>query len=225
MWANNETGVVQPMKAIAEICEKNGVLFHSDATQAVGKIPTYPRELGIHLMSFTAHKMYGPKGVGALYVSRKDPRVNLVEQMNGGGHQNERRSGTLNVAGIVGFGAAAEITALEHWENSCHISKLKNYFEHQLLEIPDLRINGTTRNRLYNTSNITFPKSKKISSLLSKFAFSSGAACSSASAAPSHVLTAMGVSQDDIKNSYRFSFGKFNSLEEIKLVVEEIHRL
>jgi len=225
MAANNETGVIQPLEDIAQICNDRQIFFFSDATQYAGRLHLDTKEPGPHCIAFSAHKMHGPKGVGALYVSRKDPRVNLVEQMNGGGHQNERRSGTLNVAGIVGFGAAAEITALEHWENSSHISKLKNYFEHQLLEIPDLRINGTTRNRLYNTSNITFPKSKKISSLLSKFAFSSGAACSSASAAPSHVLTAMGVSQDDIKNSYRFSFGKFNSLEEIKLVVEEIHRL
>ena len=113
MWANNETGVIQPMKEIGAICEKHGILFMSDATQAVGKIPTYPKETGVHLMAFTSHKMYGPKGVGALYVSRKSPRVKVTAQMDGGGHERGMRSGTLNVPGIVGFGKAAEIARLE----------------------------------------------------------------------------------------------------------------
>ncbi|HNL39602.1 MAG TPA: aminotransferase class V-fold PLP-dependent enzyme, partial [Saprospiraceae bacterium] len=122
MWANNETGVIQPMRDIAQICEKHGVLFHSDATQAVGKIPTHPREVGIHLMSFTAHKMYGPKGVGALYVSRKNPRVKVTAQMDGGGHERGMRSGTLNVPGIVGFGKAAEIALNEMAQDAERIS-------------------------------------------------------------------------------------------------------
>ncbi|MES2680650.1 MAG: cysteine desulfurase family protein [Bacteroidota bacterium] len=225
MAANNETGVIQPVEKIAEACNEKNVLFFSDATQFVGKQRCDVAELGIHCMAFSAHKIYGPKGTGALYVKRKDPRVNLIEQINGGGHQNGRRSGTLNVAGIVGLGKAAEISQADHWEDSTHISKLKNYFEHQLLDIEGLRINGSTRHRLYNTSNISFPPEKKISTLFNTFAFSTGSACSSGSTEPSHVLKAMGLSNDEIKNAYRFSFGRLNTIEEVKRIVDAINSI
>jgi cysteine desulfurase len=225
MAANNETGVIQPIEKIAEICNDKDVLFFCDATQFVGKERCDVAELGIHCMAFSAHKMYGPKGIGALYVRRKNPRVNLIEQINGGGHQNGKRSGTLNVPLIAGFGKAAELFEQNFWDIGSHVSKLKNYFEHQLLDIEDLRINGSTKHRLYNTSNLTFPQTKKITSLLNKFAFSSGSACASANPEPSHVLTAMGLSEEEIKNSFRFSFGKNNTLDEVKLLVEEIKKL
>ena len=225
MAANNETGVIQPIEKIAEICNDKDVLFFCDATQFVGKERCDVAELGIHCMAFSAHKIYGPKGIGALYVRRKNPRVNLIEQINGGGHQNGKRSGTLNVPLIAGFGKAAELFEQNFWDIGSHVSKLKNYFEHQLLDIEDLRINGSTKHRLYNTSNLTFPQTKKITSLLNKFAFSSGSACASANPEPSHVLTAMGLSEEEIKNSFRFSFGKNNTLDEVKLLVEEIKKL
>ena len=225
MAANNETGVIQPTEKIAEICNDKDVLFFCDATQFVGKERCDVAELGIHCMAFSAHKMYGPKGIGALYVRRKNPRVNLIEQINGGGHQNGKRSGTLNVPLIAGFGKAAELFEQNFWDIGSHVSKLKNYFEHQLLDIEGLRINGTTKHRLYNTSNLTFPQTKKITSLLNKFAFSSGSACASSNPEPSHVLTAMGLSEEEIKNSFRFSFGKNNTLDEVKLLVEEIKKL
>jgi len=225
MAGNNETGVIQPLEKIAEICNEKNILFFSDATQFVGKERCDVTELGVHCMAFSAHKMYGPKGIAALYVKRKDPRVNLIEQINGGGHQYGKRSGTLNVPLIAGFGKAAEIFAQNFWDSGTHVSKLKNYFEHQLLDIEGLIINGSTKHRLYNTSNLTFPKEKNVRSLLNKFAFSSGSACSSASAEPSHVLKAMGLSDEEVKNSYRFSFGKNNTLDEIKMLTEEIMKL
>ena len=225
MAANNETGVIQPIEKIAEICNDSNTIFFCDATQFVGKERCDVADLGIHCMAFSAHKMYGPKGIGALFVSRKNPRVNLIEQINGGGHQNGKRSGTLNVPLIAGFGKAAELFEQNFWEMGSHVSKLKNYFEHQLLDLDGLRINGSTKNRLSNTSNLSFPNSKKITTLLNKFAFSSGSACASANPEPSHVLKAMGLNDDEIKNSFRFSFGKNNTLDEVKLIVEEIKKL
>ncbi len=224
MAANNETGVIQPIEKIAEICNEHKLLFFSDATQFAGRERCDVNELGIHCMAFSAHKMHGPKGVGALFIKRKNPRVNLIEQIHGGGHQNNKRSGTLNVPLIAGFGMAAEISAKEYWENSTHISKIKNYLEHQLLDIEGLTINGSTKHRIYNTSNLTFPSKIKIISLLNKFAFSSGSACTSANSEPSHVLSAMRISEEEIKNSFRFSFSKFNTLEEVKLLVDEIKK-
>jgi len=225
MCANNETGVIQPIEKIAESCNSNNIIFFSDATQFVGKERCDVSELGIHCMAFSAHKMYGPKGIGVLYIKRKNPRVNIIEQIHGGGHQNNKRSGTLNVPLIAGFGKAAELANQNYWENSTHISKLKNYFEHHLLDIEGLTINGSTRYRLYNTSNITFPKHLNITSLVSEFAFASGSACSSAIAEASHVLKAMGINEDEIKNSFRFSFSTYNTLDEIKLCLEKINQL
>lgn len=218
MWANNETGVVQPMKAIAEICEKNGVLFHSDATQAVGKIPTYPRELGIHLMSFTAHKMYGPKGVGALYVSRKNPRVKVTAQMDGGGHERGMRSGTLNVPGIVGFGKAAEIARLEMQQDTERLSKLRDRLEATLTKLEETKVNGNLEHRMPHVTNISF-KHVEGEGLMMTFnqniAVSSGSACTSASLEPSYVLVGMGLGDDLAHSSIRFSLGRFTTDEEV----------
>jgi cysteine desulfurase len=222
MSANNETGVMQKLEEISEICKQNKIIFFSDATQTAGKQRIDLSEGNIDCMAFSAHKFYGPKGIGALYVKRKNPRVSLIPQIHGGGHQDNKRSGTLNVPLIVGFGKAAELGRDEQWDNSVHISKLKNYFEHQLLDINGLRINGSTRYRLYTTSNIHFPKEINVSSLFTNFAFSHGSACSSESTEPSHVLKAMGLNDEDIKASYRFSFGKYNNLDEVKLLVEKI---
>lgn len=218
MWANNETGVIQPMKAIAEICEKHGVLFHSDATQAVGKIPTYPREMGIHLMSFTAHKMYGPKGVGALYVSRKNPRVKVTAQMDGGGHERGMRSGTLNVPGIVGFGKAAEIARLEMQQDAERLSKLRDWLEASLTKLEETKVNGNVENRMPHVTNISF-KHVEGEGLMMTFnqniAVSSGSACTSASLEPSYVLVGMGLGDDLAHSSIRFSLGRFTTDEEV----------
>lgn len=225
MAANNETGVKQPLEQISEICHGHGVFFFCDGTQLVGKERVDVKELGMDALVLSAHKFYGPKGSGALYLSQKNPKIKLIEQINGGGHQSGLRSGTLNVPGIVGLGKAAELAASAYWDDSVHISKLKNYFEHQLLDLDGLRINGSTRYRLYTTSNITFPKNKNVASLLIRFAFSSGSACSSGSSEPSHVLSAMGLDKEEIKNSFRFSFGKLNTLEEVEKLVGEIMSL
>jgi cysteine desulfurase len=182
-------------------------------------------DIGIHAMALSAHKFYGPKGVGALYISRKQPRLNLVPQIYGGGHQNGFRSGTLNVPGIVGMGKAAELAGNLYWEESARISALRSGFEHQLLDIEGLRINGSTRHRLYNTSNLLFPPEMDLSSIFHRFAFSSGSACSSSSTEPSHVLKAIGLEEKEIKNSYRFSFGRFNTEEERDALVQALLQL
>ncbi|MBP9070557.1 MAG: aminotransferase class V-fold PLP-dependent enzyme, partial [Bacteroidia bacterium] len=156
------------------------------------------------------------------YIRRKDPRVNVLAQMHGGSHQTNLRSGTLNVAGIVGMAKACEIAQRDYWQMNEHISKIKNHFEHQLLDIEGLSINGTTRNRLYNTSNIKFPQQLNLKELLNQFAFSSGSACTSFEASPSHVLKGMGLNDEEVKNSYRFSFSKHNTLEEINAFLKKV---
>lgn len=223
MWANNETGVIQDMRGIAEICEKHGVLFHSDATQAVGKIPTYPREVGVHLMSFTAHKMYGPKGVGALYVSRKNPRVKVTAQMDGGGHERGMRSGTLNVPGIVGFGKAAEIARLEMAQDAERLSKMRDFLEASLTKLEETKVNGNVDSRMPHVSNISF-KHVEGEGLMMTFnqniAVSSGSACTSASLEPSYVLVGMGLGDDLAHSSIRFSLGRFTTEEDVKDAIE-----
>lgn len=222
MLANNETGVMQPIEAIGAICKQKEVLFLSDGTQQIGKLRVDVQESQIDLLALSAHKFYGPKGIGALYVRRKNPRVNLIPQLHGGGHQLNRRSGTLPVPLIVGLGEACQIAEAEMWDNSAYISRLKNFFEHQLLDIDLLRINGSTRHRLFNVSNVTFPDTFPISQLINRFACSSGSACAGAHNLPSHVLKAMGIADKDIKHSFRFSFGKYNTLEEIKSFMQVI---
>ena len=226
MWANNETGVIQPMKEIGDICEKHGVLFMSDATQAVGKIPTYPKEIGVHLMAWTSHKMYGPKGVGALYVSRKSPRVKVTAQMDGGGHERGMRSGTLNVPGIVGFGKAAEIARLEMHADAERLSKLRDRLEHELTSrLEECYINGNVEHRMPHVTNISF-KHVEGEGLMMTFnqniAVSSGSACTSASLEPSYVLVALGLGDDLAHSSIRFSLGRFTTDEEVDFAVEKL---
>lgn len=219
MAANNETGVIQPLEEISAIAKEHKIIFFSDATQHIGKSQLNVNDLGIDCLSLSAHKFYGPKGIGALYLRRKDPRVNIISLLHGGAQENNHRAGTLNVPLIVGLGKACEIAQAEMWENNTEVSKLRAYFEHQILDIEGLRINGSTKFRLYNTSNITFPSSLNIRLLLKKYAFSSGSACTTGTNQPSHVLKAMGISDTDIKNSFRFSFSKNNTLEEVKLLI------
>lgn len=225
MWANNETGVIQDMKAIGDICKKHGVLFHSDATQAVGKIPTIAREVGVHLMSFTGHKMYGPKGVGALYVSRKNPRVKVVAQMDGGGHERGMRSGTLNVPGIVGFGKAAEIARKEMASDAERLSKLRDRLEAGLMQLEESYINGDVNHRMPHVTNISF-KHVEGEGLMMTFnqniALSSGSACTSASLEPSYVLVALGLGDDLAHSSLRFSLGRFTTDEDVDYAIKAI---
>ena len=226
MAANNETGVLQDLEKIAEITHQHEAIFFSDTTQMAGKLPIDVNEMGLDLCCISAHKLYGPKGAGALYVRRKNPRVNLIPLFHGGGHENGKRSGTLNVTGIVGLGKACELAQNEFWDNNMHISKVRGYLEHQLLEIADLRINGSTRYRLYNTSNIYFPLLNDGSSVFSKiknlYAVSLGSACTSANAEPSHVLMNMGLEKEDSENCIRFSFGKKSQKEEVEKLAELI---
>ncbi len=226
MWANNETGVIQPMKAIGEICEKHGVLFMSDATQAVGKIPTNPKEHGIHLMAFTSHKMYGPKGVGALFVNRKNPRVKVTSQVDGGGHERGMRSGTLNVPGIVGFGEAAKICKAEMATEAERLRKMRDRLEQSLSsQLEEVYINGNVDHRMPHVTNISF-KHVEGEGLMMTFnqnlAVSSGSACTSASLEPSYVLVALGLGDDLAHSSIRFSLGRFNTEEEIDITIDAL---
>ncbi len=226
MWANNETGVIQPMKEIGEICEKHGVLFMSDATQAVGKIKTHPKEVGIHLMAFTAHKMYGPKGVGALFVNRKNPRVKVTSQLDGGGHERGMRSGTLNVPGIVGLGAAAEISRLEMDEEAVRLSAMRDRLQSGLVErLEECYINGSEKHRMPHVTNISF-KHVEGEGLMMTFnqdiAVSSGSACTSASLEPSYVLMALGLGDDLAHSSLRLSLGRFTTDDEIEYAIDAI---
>ena len=226
MWANNETGVIQPMKQIGEICAKHGVLFMSDATQAVGKIPTMPKEVGIHLMAFTGHKMYGPKGVGALFVNRKNPRVKVTAQIDGGGHERGMRSGTLNVPGIVGLGTAAELARLEMADEAKRLSALRDRLESGLVsQLEECYINGNTKHRMPHVTNISF-KHVEGEGLMMTFnqniAVSSGSACTSASLEPSYVLMALGLGDDLAHSSLRLSLGRFNTEEDVDYAIDAI---
>ena len=224
MWANNETGTIQQMTEIGAICDQAGVFLFSDATQAVGKITTHPKEIGVHMLACSAHKLYGPKGVGALYVSQKNPIVKLAAQQDGGGHERGRRSGTLNVPGIVGFGAAAAIATEEKEEETIQLSTLRDRIEQHLLNaIPQTEVNGSTSQRLPQVSNIRFAgiDTEQLLMMLSQqIALSSGSACTSASMDPSHVLKAHGLSDEEAQSSIRISLGRFNQLEEIDRAAE-----
>ncbi|MBS1730484.1 MAG: aminotransferase class V-fold PLP-dependent enzyme [Bacteroidetes bacterium] len=225
MYANNETGVIQPIAEIGEIAKKHGILFFCDGAQAVGKIPVNVMNDHIDLLSFTAHKINGPKGIGALFVRRKNPRVTLAEQINGGGHERGIRSGTLNVPGIVGFEKALELYRFEMKENTQRITYLKNKLETGICKIPGTRINGHIQHRLPNTTNIQFDDIKGerlMTALIQDMAISAGAACTSASPGPSHVLTAMGLSDEEAHASLRFSLGKFTTEEEIDFAISRI---
>jgi cysteine desulfurase len=225
MYANNEIGTVMPMKEISALARKHGVLVFSDATQAVGKIPVDVNADGIDLMAFTAHKMYGPKGVGALYVRRKNPRVKVTAQIDGGGHERGMRSGTLNVPGIVGFGKACEICRLEMDEESKRLSALRDKLETSLLKIEESYLNGDKEHRLPHVSNISF-KYVEGEGLMMGFnkniAVSSGSACTSASLEPSYVLKALGLGDDLAHSSLRFGLGRFTTEEQIDYTVKQV---
>jgi cysteine desulfurase len=225
MYANNEIGTIQPVKEISAIAKKHGVLFFTDATQAVGKVPVDVNKDGIDLAAFTAHKMYGPKGVGALYVRRKNPRVKVTAQMDGGGHERGMRSGTLNVPGIVGFGKACEVCRLDMEEDNKRISKMRDHLETELMKLEEAYINGSTEHRLPHVTNISF-KHVEGEGLLMGFnkniALSSGSACTSASLEPSYVLKALGLGDDLAHSSLRFGLGRFTTDEQIEYTIKAI---
>jgi cysteine desulfurase len=227
MYANNEVGTVQPMREISAICKRKGTLLFSDAVQAVGKIPVDVNADGIDLMAFTSHKMYGPKGVGALYVRRKNPRVKVTAQMDGGGHERGMRSGTLNVPGIVGFGMAAELCRKEMEADTARISILRDKLESALTTLEESYVNGCVAHRLPHVSNISF-KYVEGEGLMMGFnkniAVSSGSACTSASLEPSYVLKALGLGDDLAHSSIRFGLGRFTTEEDIDYTIEALTR-
>jgi cysteine desulfurase len=222
MYGNNEIGVIQPVKEIAAIAHKHGALFMTDATQAVGKIPVDVNADGIDLMAFSAHKMYGPKGVGVLYVRRKNPRVKVTAQMDGGGHERGMRSGTLNVPGIVGLGKACELCRLEMESESIRLSALRDKLETTLNKMEESYVNGNTQHRLPHVANISFKyvEGEGLMMAMSDLAVSSGSACTSASLEPSYVLKSLGLSDDLAHSSIRYGLGRFTTEAEIDQAIE-----
>jgi cysteine desulfurase len=223
MYGNNEMGVIQPIKELSAITHKHGALFFTDATQAAGKIPVDVNADGIDLLAFSAHKMYGPKGVGALYVRRKNPRVKVTSQMDGGGHERGMRSGTLNVPGIVGFGKACEICRLEMDEEAKRLSALRDKLESGLTVLEESYVNGNVEHRLPHVANISFKyvEGEGLMMAMKDMAVSSGSACTSASLEPSYVLKALGLSDDLAHSSIRFGLGRFTTEEEIDFAIEQ----
>lgn len=225
MYANNETGTIQPVQEIGAVAKKHNVLFFSDATQAVGKVDVNVLNDDIDLMAFSAHKMYGPKGVGALYVRRKNPRVKVTAQMDGGGHERGMRSGTLNVPGIVGFGKASAICEKEKEKESGRLKGLRDKLESAILNGVDATVNGSTACRLPHVTNIAFRDVDGNSLLIGlgkSIAVSSGSACTSASPEPSHVLKALGLDDDLAHSSIRFSLGRFTTEEEVDFAIDHV---
>ena len=228
MYANNETGAIQPIREIGEVCKSRGVFFHTDATQAVGKIRVDVEADGIDLLSLSAHKFFGPKGCGALFVRRKGPRVRLAPLFDGGGHERGYRSGTLNVPGIVGLGMACEIAGREMSDESARLSGLRDRLEAAVMSRLDrVFVNGDTAHRLPHVSNLSFAGTDGSSILraLHDVAVSSGSACTSATLQASHVLRAMGVSDELAFNSIRFSLGRFTTEGEIDYVIDRMVRI
>ena len=225
MYANNEIGTIMPMKEISALAKKKGILVFSDATQAVGKIPVDVNKDGIDLMAFSAHKMYGPKGIGALYVRRKNPRVKVTAQIDGGGHERGMRSGTLNVPGIVGFGKACEICLNEMEEETARVSKLRDKLQTELLKIEESYLNGDKQHKLPHVTNISF-KYVEGEGLMMGFnkeiAVSSGSACTSASLEPSYVLKALGLGDDLAHSSLRFGLGRFTTEDQIDYTIDQV---
>jgi len=225
MFANNEIGVLQPVEEIGKLCHEKGVLFHSDATQAIGKVPVNVTKQNIDIMSISAHKMYGPKGVGALYVRRKNPRVQLAAIIDGGGHERGMRSGTLNVPGIVGLGKACDIAMNEMPQESCRLAGLRNRLRDKILAgLDDAYINGSKEHRLPGNLNMSFLYVEGESLLMgiNDIAVSSGSACTSATLEPSYVLKALGLGDDLAHSSIRFGLGRFNTEAEVDYVAERI---
>lgn len=226
MAANNEIGILQPMEEIGRICHERGVLLHSDAVQAVGKVPFDANKMGVDLASLTAHKLYGPKGCGALYVRRKEPATQLSAMIDGGGHEHGMRSGTLNVPGIVGFGKACEVAQQEMEQEGRRITALRNRLRDQLTaELGEIQINGSLEHRLPGNLNISFLYVEGESLMVGinqDVAVSSGAACFSAKTEPSYVLKAIGLSDDAANSSIRFGIGRFNTEAEIDYVAGRV---
>lgn len=225
MFANNETGVVQPIAEIGGLCRANGTLFHTDAVQAFGKVPIDVQAMNIDLLSMSAHKIYGPKGVGALYVRRRRPRVRLSPQIHGGGHERGNRSGTLNVPGIVGFGEASRIARLTMAAEAARIATLRLHLQKSLEDaIPDTLVNGNLESRLPGTLNISFSYVEGESLLmgLKDIAVSSGSACTSASLEPSYVLRAMGLNDELAHSSLRITIGRYTTQAELDYVSDRI---
>ncbi|MET4107009.1 IscS subfamily cysteine desulfurase [Hymenobacter sp. UYP22] len=224
MYGNNETGTIQPIKEIAAIAHKHGALFMTDGTQAVGKVPVDVIADGIDLMAFTAHKMYGPKGVGALYVRRKNPRVKVTAQMDGGGHERGMRSGTLNVPGIVGLGKACELAKQDMAADTARLSAMRDRLEKELLTLEESYVNGSVERRLPHVANISFKyvEGEGLMMGVKDLAVSSGSACTSASLEPSYVLKALGLSDDLAHSSLRFGLSRFTTDEQIDYAINHV---
>lgn len=233
MFANNEIGTLQPIAAIGRIAKERGIFFHVDAAQAAGKLPIDVEKLGIDLLSFSSHKMYGPKGSAALYIRKKNPRVRIEPLIYGGGHEKGLRSGTLNVPAIVGFGKACEIAVKEMSQDESRIRPLRDQLKQHLMEaIPGTLLNGDPENRLYNHLNLSFPdvdSESLLESLHPRVAISSGSACTTRSKEPSYVLKAIGLPEARIHTSVRFGLGRFTTADEIRHVanftIETVKRL
>ena len=225
MFANNEIGVLQPVREIGGICHERGVLFHCDAAQAFGKVPVHVEDAHIDLLSVSAHKLYGPKGVGALYVRRRNPRVRLAAQMDGGGHEFGMRSGTLNVPAIVGFGEASSICAQEMAEEGARVAGLRDRLRAALeSEIEQTAVNGSTEHRLPGNLNMSFAHVDGESLLMSlpDVALSTGSACSSATVEPSHVLRELGIGEELARSSLRFGLGRFHTEEQVMYAAHRV---
>jgi cysteine desulfurase len=225
MYANNEIGVIQPVTEIGKLCHERGVIFHTDATQAVGKVPVDVIKQNIDVMSISAHKMYGPKGVGALYVRRKNPRVQLSAIIDGGGHERGMRSGTLNVPGIVGLGKACALAQEELAQESCKLAGLRNRLRDRIMgRLDEVYINGSMEHRLPGNLNISFAYVEGESLLMgiNDIAVSSGSACTSATLEPSYVLKALGTGDDLAHSSIRFGIGRFNTEAEVDYVADRV---
>jgi len=224
MFGNNEIGCINPIREIGEMAHKHGILMHTDATQSVGKIPVDVLADHIDLASFTAHKMYGPKGVGALYVRRKNPRVKVTSQLDGGGHERGMRSGTLNVPGIVGFGKACEIAQQEMEAEAIRLSALRDKLERELLTLEESYVNGSVNHRLPHVTNISFKyvEGEGLMMGIKDIAVSSGSACTSASLEPSYVLKNLGLDDELAHSSLRFGLGRFTTEEQIDFAIEHV---
>jgi cysteine desulfurase len=225
MWANNEVGTLNPIREIGALCHSKGVLFFTDATQAAGKIPVDVEQDHVDMLCLSGHKIYGPKGVGILYVRRRNPRVRLVAQMDGGGHERGMRSGTLNVPSIVGLGKACELSRLELEKDRAHTSALRDRLEQRILrELDHVHLNGNREHRLPNNLNLSFAyvEGESLIMGISDLAVSSGSACTSASLEPSHVLRAMNVGEDLAHSSIRFGFGRTTTVEEVDFAAKQV---
>ena len=225
MYANNETGLIHPVAAIGEIAKQNGIPFFCDATQAVGKLPIDVIRDGIDMMAFSAHKMYGPKGIGALYVRKKNPKIDIAPLFYGGGHERKMRSGTLNVPGIVGLGKAAEVCQTMMESEAKRLREMRDFFWQELRDIQGVMWNGQIDQSLSHVANICFDIAggDKLIKMISKHvSVSSGSACSSASVEPSHVLKAMGLSETKAHSSIRFSLGRFTTIQEVEKTIDAV---